>query len=109
MNRAIAEIFGVLNALAAIAIILSGTFLGQTLWGAYTYTSVNHSIHVSLGLIVSLLASVFVAVILCGPMALLIAMLGELTRIRQEQAREGARQPPEPRLRAIAGHARELS
>jgi len=72
MNGAIASIFGFLNAVAAIAIIAIG-FIGGTIMTTQ-YPSAP-----LIGIVLGLL----IAALFCGPMALLVAMLGELKRIRK--------------------------
>lgn len=74
MNRAMAEIFGFLNAVVAIAVIAVGFVIGNyasSLYHEPSYTVLG----IALGV---LLAAMF-----CGPIALLVAMYGELKRIRK--------------------------
>ena len=75
MNRAMAKIFGFLNAVVAIVIIAASIYVGDM---------TSHLYKLSNGALVGLVAGVFVAALLCGPMALLMAMLSELTRIRKK-------------------------
>jgi hypothetical protein len=77
MNRAMAEIFGVINAFAAIVIIGVGGLIGHQLGRHYFAFSPDT------GTVVGLVGGALVASLICGPMALLVAMLGELTRIRK--------------------------
>ena len=77
MNRAMAEIFGFINALAAIVIIGAGGLIGHELSRYY------YAFSPDTGTVVGLIGGALVASLICGPVALLVAMLGELTRIRK--------------------------
>ena len=76
MNTAMTLIFGFLNALAALAIIVVGFVAGNMIGHVY-YLPGAASIGAALG--------VLVAALFCGPMALLVAMHGELRHIRKLQ------------------------